>query len=61
MALVVVLAGVLAGRPRPRRWLAGLWHHWRHHLPSGELARAMAIYLLSGTAGMASCLPGGSA
>ena len=41
MALVVVLAGVLAGRPRPRRWLAGLWHHWRHHLPSGELARAM--------------------
>jgi uncharacterized membrane protein YbhN (UPF0104 family) len=95
MALVVVLAGVLAGRPRPRRWLAGRWHHWRHHLPSGELARAMvpaalisvlvwanealvlwllvrllapaaitipaaiAIYLLSGTAGMASSLPGG--
>jgi uncharacterized membrane protein YbhN (UPF0104 family) len=69
--------------------------HWRHHLPNGELARAvvpaalisvlvwanealvlwllvrllapaaitipaaMAIYLLSGTAGMASSLPGG--
>ena len=95
MALVVVLAGVLASSTRPRRWLAGLWQHWRHHLPSGDLARAMvpaafisvlvwanealvlwllvrllapaaitipaamAIYLLSGTAGMASSLPGG--
>ncbi len=95
MALVVVLAGVLASSTRPRRWLAGRWQHWRHHLPSGELARAMgpaalisvlvwanealvlwllvrllapaaitiqaamAIYLLSGTAGMASSLPGG--
>jgi hypothetical protein len=88
-------AALLASRPRPRRWLAGRWQHWRHHLPSGELARAvvpaalisvlvwanealvlwllvrllaptaisipaaMAIYLLSGTAGMASSLPGG--
>jgi HAD superfamily phosphoserine phosphatase-like hydrolase len=95
MALVVVIPGVLAGRHMPRRWLSGRWQHWRHHLPSGDLARAMApaalisvlvwanealvlwllvrllapsaitipaamaIYLLSGTAGMASSLPGG--
>ncbi len=95
MSLVVAIAVMLAGRPRPRRWLAARWQHWRHHLPSGELARAMvpaalisvlvwanealvlwllvrvlapagititaamAIYLLSGTAGMASSLPGG--
>jgi uncharacterized membrane protein YbhN (UPF0104 family) len=95
IALLVGSAVVLARRPRPRRWLATGWQHWRHHLPSGELARAMvpaalisvllwanealvlwllvrllapsaitipaamAIYLLSGTAGMASSLPGG--
>jgi len=95
IALVVVIAVLLAGRPRPRRWLAGRWQHWRHHLPSGDLARAMVpaalisvlvwanealvlwllvrllapsaitipaaitIYLVSGTAGMASSLPGG--
>jgi uncharacterized membrane protein YbhN (UPF0104 family) len=95
LALVVGAAVVLASRPGPRRWLASRWQHWRHHLPSGELARAVvpaalisvlvwanealvlwllvrllapaaitipaavAIYLLSGTAGMASSLPGG--
>jgi hypothetical protein len=95
IALLAGSAVVLAGRPRPRRWLVARWRHWRHHLPSGELARAlvpaalisvlvwanealvlwllvrllapaaitipasMAIYLLSGTAGMASSLPGG--
>jgi len=95
IALAVGGAVVLASRPGPRRWLDGRWHHWRHHLPSGDLARAMvpaalisvlvwanealvlwllvhllapaaitipaavAIYLLSGTAGMASSLPGG--
>jgi glycosyltransferase 2 family protein len=95
LALVVGAAVVLASRPGPRRWLDGRWQHWRHHLPSGTLARAtvpaalisvlvwanealvlwllvrllapaaiiipaaMAIYLLSGTAGMASSLPGG--
>lgn len=92
MALALVL---LVSRPAPRRWLQTRWQHWRHHLPSGVLARAMvpatlisvlvwanealvlwllvrllapepitipaamAIYLLSGTAGMASSLPGG--
>lgn len=95
---IAMLAGsavALASSTRSRRWLAGRWQHWRHHLPSGELARAMApaalisvlvwanealvlwllvhllapvaitipaamaIYLLSGTAGMASSLPGG--
>jgi uncharacterized membrane protein YbhN (UPF0104 family) len=95
LALVVGAAVVLASRPGTRRWLDGRWQHWRHHLPSGTLARAtvpaalisvlvwanealvlwllvhllapaaitipaaMAIYLLSGTAGMASSLPGG--
>jgi uncharacterized membrane protein YbhN (UPF0104 family) len=95
LALVVGAAVVLASRPGPRRWLDRRWQHWRHHLPSGTLARAMvpaalisvlvwanealvlwllvrllapaaitipaavAIYLLSGTAGMASSLPGG--
>ena len=95
IALLVGIAMVLVSRPRPRRWLAGRWRHWLHHLPSGELSRAMvpaalisvlvwanealvlwllvhllapaaitipaaiAIYLLSGTAGMASSLPGG--
>ena len=95
IALLAGSAVVLASRPRPHRWLAGRWRHWRHHLPSGELAMAMglaalisvlvwanealvlwllvrllapaaitipaamAIYLLSGTAGMASSLPGG--
>ncbi len=95
LALVVGVAVVLASRPVPLRWLDGRWQHWRHHLPSGTLARAtvpaalisvlvrgnealvlwllvrllapaaitipaaMAIYLLSGTAGMASSLPGG--
>lgn len=94
-ALVVLLAGVLASSPRYRRWVTGRWQHWSHHLPNGELAKAMlpatlisvlvwanealvlwllvrllstaditvptaiAIYLLSGTAGMASSLPGG--
>jgi uncharacterized membrane protein YbhN (UPF0104 family) len=95
LALVVGAAVVLASRPGPRRWLDRRWQHWRHHRPSGTLARAMvpaalisvlvwanealvlwllvrllapaaitipaavAIYLLSGTAGMASSLPGG--
>jgi uncharacterized membrane protein YbhN (UPF0104 family) len=95
IALLAGSAVVLASRSRPRRWLADRWKHLRHHLPSGELARAMvpaalisvlvwanetlvlwllvrllapaeitipaamAIYLLSGTAGMASSLPGG--
>ena len=95
IALAVCGAVVMASSPGPRRWLAGRWRHWRHHLPSGALARAtvpaalisvlvwanealvlwllvrllapagitipaaMAIYLLSGTAGMASSLPGG--
>jgi hypothetical protein len=95
IALLAGSAVVLTSRPRPRRWLVARWRHWRHHLPSGELARAMApaalisvlvwanealvlwllvrllaptaltipaamaIYLLSGTAGMASSLPGG--
>jgi len=97
MALLILalVAGLLTSRPAPRRWLQTHWQHWRHHLPSGALARAMvpaalisvlvwanealvlwllvhlltpaaitipaaiAIYLLSGTAGMASSLPGG--
>jgi uncharacterized membrane protein YbhN (UPF0104 family) len=95
IALLAGSAVLLASRPRPRRWLAARWQHWRHHLPSGDLARsmlpaalisvlvwanealvlwllvrllapaaitipaAMAIYLLSDTAGMASSLPGG--
>jgi len=95
LVLVVVAVAVLASRPAPRSWLQMRWHHWRHHLPSGALARAtlpaalisvlvwaneamvlwllvrllapasitipaaIAIYLLSGTAGMASSLPGG--
>lgn len=86
---------VLVSTPLFRRWLASRWRRWRHHLPSGDLARAtvpaawisvlvwanealvlwllvrllapdaitipaaIAIYLLSGTAGMASSLPGG--
>ena len=94
--VLVALAGVLlVSRPAPRRWFKRKWQHWRHHLPSGALARAtvpatlisvlvwanealvlwllvrllaptpitipaaIAIYLLSGTAGMASSLPGG--
>jgi len=88
-------AVVWACRPGPRLWLNRQWQLWRHHLPSGALARAtipaslisvllwaseslllwllvgvlapapitlsvaVAIYLLSGTAGMASSLPGG--
>ena len=92
LALAVVL---LASRPSLRRWLTKRWQHWRHHLPTGALARAsvpaslisvlvwanealvlwllvqllapapitipaaITIYLLSGTAGMASTLPGG--
>jgi hypothetical protein len=95
IALLAVSAALLASRPRAHRWLAGRWQRWRHHLPSGQLARAlvpaalisvlvwanealvlwllvrllapaaitipaaMAIYLLSGAAGMASSLPGG--
>ena len=95
LVLVALVSAVLASRPAPRRWLLTRWQHWRHHLPSGVLARttvpaalisvlvwanealvlwllvwllapmpitipvAIAIYLLSGTAGMASSLPGG--
>jgi len=95
LALVALAVVLLVGRPAPRRWLQTRWEPWRHHLPSGALARAtlpaalisvlvwanealvlwllvrllapapitipaaMAIYLLSGTAGMASSLPGG--
>ena len=95
LALLALAAAALASRPAPRLWLKGKWQHWRHHLPSGVLARAtvpaalisvlvwanealvlwllvrllapmpitipaaIAIYLLSGTAGMASSLPGG--
>jgi glycosyltransferase 2 family protein len=95
LALLALIAALLASRPSRRRWLQTLWQHWRHHLPSGALARAtppaalisvlvwanealvlwllvwllapapitipvaIAIYLLSGTAGMASSLPGG--
>ena len=95
LALVALAIAVFVSRPAPRRWLQTRWQHWRHHLPSGALARAtlpaalisvlvwanealvlwllvwllapapitipaaIAIYLLSGTAGMASSLPGG--
>ena len=95
LALVALAVVLLVSRPSPRRWLTKRWQQWRHHLPSGALARAtvpatlisvlvwanealvlwllvrllapmpitipvaIAIYLLSGTAGMASSLPGG--
>ena len=95
LALLALAAAAVASRPAPRLWLKDRWQHWRHHLPSGVLARttmpailisvlvwanealvlwllvrllaptpisipvAIAIYLLSGTAGMASSLPGG--
>ncbi len=95
LVLVVVAVAVLVSRPAPSLWIKGKWQHWRHHLPSGALARAtvpaalisvlvwanealvlwllvrllapatitipaaITIYLLSGTAGMASSLPGG--
>lgn len=95
LALVALAVVLLVSRPTPRHWLQARWQHWRHHLPSGTLARAtlpaalisvlvwaneslvlwllvrllaptpitipaaIAIYLLSGTAGMASSLPGG--
>ena len=95
LALVALAVVLLVTRPVPRRSLQTRWQHWRHHLPSGALARAtlpaalisvlvwanealvlwllvqllapapitipaaIAIYLLSGTAGMASSLPGG--
>lgn len=95
LVLVALVAALLVRSPAPRRWLLTRWQHWRHHLPSGVLARAtvpaalisvllwanealvlwllvrllapspitipaaIAIYLLSGTAGMASSLPGG--
>jgi len=95
LALVALAIAVFVSRPAPRHWLQTRWQHWRHHLPSGALARAtvpaalisvlvwanealvlwllvrllapapitipasIAIYLLSGTAGMASSLPGG--
>jgi HAD superfamily phosphoserine phosphatase-like hydrolase len=95
LLLVAMAAAGLTSRRAPRRWLTSQWQHWRHHLPSGVLARAMvpaalisvlvwtneslvlwllvrllaptpisipaaiSIYLLSGTAGMASSLPGG--
>ena len=94
----VLLAGfalLLTSRCSCRRWTQNQWHRFRHHLPSGALARAMlpaalisvlvwanealvlwllvqllapapisipaaiSIYLISGTAGMASSLPGG--
>ncbi|MBM5796562.1 MAG: HAD-IB family phosphatase [Cyanobacteria bacterium K_Offshore_0m_m2_072] len=95
LVLVALPFAVFVSRPAPRHWLQTRWQHWRHHLPSGALARAtvpaslisvlvwanealvlwllvqllapapitipaaIAIYLLSGTAGMASSLPGG--
>ena len=95
LGLLALAAAAVASRPAPRLWLKDRWQHWRHHLPSGALARAtvpaalisvlvwanealvlwllvrllaptpisipvaIAIYLLSGTAGMASSLPGG--
>ena len=95
LPLVALAAVVLISRPSARRWLLTCWQQWRHHLPSGVLARAtvpaalisvlvwanealvlwllvrllapapitiptaITIYLLSGTAGMASSLPGG--
>ena len=95
LGLLALAAAAVASRPAPRLWLKDRWEHWRHHLPSGVLARttmpailisvlvwanealvlwllvrllaptpisipvAIAIYLLSGTAGMASSLPGG--
>ena len=95
LVLVALIGALLASRPSPHRWLQTRWQHWRHHLPSGVLARAtvpaalisvlvwanealvlwllvwllapepitipaaIAIYLLSGTAGMVSTLPGG--
>jgi HAD superfamily phosphoserine phosphatase-like hydrolase len=40
MLLVVVIAVMLASSPWPHRWLVGRWRQWRHHLPSGSLARA---------------------
>ena len=94
-SLAVLGASVLAVSHQIRYSLAHRWQRWRHHLPSGSLARAtvpaalisvliwaneslvlwllvrllapeaismataMAIYLLSGTAGIASTLPGG--
>lgn len=95
LVLVALTTAVLVSRLSPCSWLTKRWQHWRHHLPSGSLARAtvpaalisvlvwanealvlwllvqllapapitipaaIAIYLLSGTAGMASSLPGG--
>lgn len=95
LPLMALAAAVLISQPDPSRWIKGKRQHWRHHLPSGDLARAIvpaamisvlvwanealvlwllvqllsptpitipaaiAIYLLSGTAGMASSLPGG--
>jgi glycosyltransferase 2 family protein len=95
LALLALAAAAVASRTAPSRWIKGKWQQWRHHLPSGALARAtvpaalisvlvwanealvlwllvrllaptpisipvaIAIYLLSGTAGMASSLPGG--
>ena len=40
LLLQALVAGLLASRPSPRRWLQTHWQHWRHHLPSGALARA---------------------
>jgi uncharacterized membrane protein YbhN (UPF0104 family) len=95
LPLLALAVALLVSRQVPRRWLQVRWQQWRHHLPSGDLARAtlpaamisvlvwanealvlwllvqllaptpisiptaIAIYLLSGTAGMASSLPGG--
>ena len=41
ICLVVTLAVVLSRRPTFRHWFRNHWQHWRHHLPSGALARAM--------------------
>jgi len=42
LALVALTVVLLVSRPAPRRRLTKRWQHWRHHLPSGALARARA-------------------
>ena len=54
IALLAGSAVLLASRPRPRRWLAARWQHWRHHLPSGDLARSMLPAACSSTQAAAS-------